>query len=144
VQCQHARTTLIRDDNSASGNGSAQHESETALCKKTLQDLKDLGLDMGPSFFPQLLETFAHDAVAHLAVLREAIAGGDTGHLGREAHALKGASLTIGAQGMADICKQLESLGTAHSVEGAPAALAQLQREFDRVKTEIEQESVIR
>jgi len=139
-----ARTTLIRDDNSASGNGSAQHESETALCKKTLQDLKDLGLDMGPSFFPQLLETFAHDAVAHLAVLREAIAGGDTGHLGREAHALKGASLTIGAQGMADICKQLESLGTAHSVEGAPAALAQLQREFDRVKTEIEQESVIR
>ena len=121
---------------------SAQPESESALCKKTLQGLKELGSDMGTSFFPQLLETFEHDAVEHLAALRSAIAGGETGRLRGEAHALKGASLTIGAQGMADICQQLENLGTAQSVEGAPEELARLDREFDRVKNEIEQESL--
>jgi two-component system, sensor histidine kinase and response regulator len=116
---------------------------ENALCKKTLESLKELGSEMGASFFPQLLETFEHDAVAHLAQLRSAIAGGVTSRVHGEAHALKGASLTIGAQVMAQICQQLENLGTAESVEGAPETLARLDREFDRVKNEIEQESVI-
>jgi two-component system, sensor histidine kinase and response regulator len=122
----------------------AQPESESALCKKTLEDLRELGLDMGASFFPELLETFEHDAVLHFSALRSAIAGGETGRLRGEAHALKGASLTIGAQGMADICQLLENLGTAQSVQGAPEELARLDREFDRVKNEIEQESLIR
>jgi len=98
---------------------------------------------MGASFFPQLLETFEHDAIEHLAVLRSAIAGGETARLRGEAHALKGASLTIGAQGMAHICQQLENSGTEENMEGAPEALARLDLEFDRVKNEIELESVI-
>ena len=95
---------------------------------------------MEPSFFPHLLETFVHDAIERLAVLESAIADGATELLGREAHALKGASLTIGALGMADICKQLESLGTAHSVVGATEQLARLEHEFERVKKEINKE----
>ena len=134
------KTALSNNNGSGAGTGGVQPESESALCKKTLQKLKELGSDMGASFFPQLLETFQHDALEHLAALRSAITGGETGRLRGEAHALKGASLTIGAQGMADICQQLEKLGTAKSVEGAPEELAQLDREFDRVKNEIEQE----
>ena len=118
-------------------------QNESALCKKTLQDLKELGLDMGAPFYPQLLMTFDQDADAHLAMLRTAIAEGDAGRLGREAHALKGASLTIGAQGMAELCKQLESLGMTHRLEGALATLKRLESEFGRVKNEIAQESLI-
>jgi hypothetical protein len=44
---------------------------------------------------------------------------------------------------MADICKQLENLGSAQSLEGAPLELARLEREFARVKNEIEEESLI-
>ena len=137
------KTALPNNNRSGAGTGGVQPKSESALCKKTLQDLKELGSDMGASFFPQLLETFQHDALEHLAALRSAITGGETARLRGEAHALKGASLTIGAQGMADICQQLEKLGTAKSVEGAPEELARLDREFDRVKTEIEQERLI-
>jgi HPt (histidine-containing phosphotransfer) domain-containing protein len=118
-------------------------ENESALCKKTLEGLKEIGSDLGPTFIVQLLETFRQDATEHLSMLRSAIAGGEAGELGREAHALKGASLTIGAKGMAEICKRLEILGTARSLEGAPVALALLDREFDRVKDEIEHESLI-
>jgi two-component system, sensor histidine kinase and response regulator len=117
--------------------------NENALCKKTLQSLKELGSEAGPSFFSELLGVFQQTAVEHLAVLRSAIAGGETERLSREAHALKGASLTIGATGMAEICKQLENLAHAQSLEGAPEALACLDREFARAQSEIEQESLI-
>ena len=137
------KTILLSSCISAAGAGDARPESESALCKETLQSLKELGLEMGATFFPQLLETFEHDAVEHIAVLRSAVAAGEAGQLRREAHALKGSSLTIGAQGMADICQRLESLGAAQSVEGAAEEFARLDREFARVKNEIKQESLI-
>ena len=120
-----------------------QRENEDALCKKTLDGLREIGSDLGPTFFPELLEIFRQDATEHIAVLRSSIESGETSQLGREAHALRGASLTIGAKGMSAICMQLENLGIAQTVEGAPAVLARLDHEFDRVKTEIEHESVI-
>jgi HPt (histidine-containing phosphotransfer) domain-containing protein len=120
-----------------------QDESQRALCKNTLQGLRELGSDIGASFFPELLDTFERDSVERLAVLRSAIAAGEAGRLVKEAHALKGASLTIGALGMAKICQHLENLGIAQSMEGGLEQLARLHREFDRVKTEIEQERLI-
>jgi two-component system, sensor histidine kinase and response regulator len=134
---------LVIDHKDTAVTHSEQPESESALCKKTLQDLKELGLVMGADFYPQLLVSFDHDADAHLAMLRRAIAEGDTGRLAREAHALRGASLTIGAQGMADLCRQLESLETTHRLEGALATLKRLESEFGRVKNEISQENLI-
>jgi HPt (histidine-containing phosphotransfer) domain-containing protein len=117
-----------------------QDESQRALCKNTLQGLRELGSDIGASFFPELLDTFERDSVERLAVLRSAIAAGEAGRLVKEAHALKGASLTIGAHRMADICQQLERLGTTQSLVGALEGLARLDREFGRVKDEIKQE----
>jgi two-component system, sensor histidine kinase and response regulator len=134
-----AKTTMLNNNET----GGMQNESERALCKKTLQGLKELGSDMGESFFSQLLETFEHDAVEHLAALRSAVTGGDTGRLCGEAHALKGASLTIGARGMADICQRLENVGTAQNLVGASEELARLDHEFERVKSEIEKENPI-
>jgi PAS domain S-box-containing protein len=134
-------TILLTDQKSGAADGGLQLQSASALCEKTLQGLKELDLQMGDSFYPQLLETFGRDAVAQLAALRAAIGEGDTGRLGKEAHALRGASLTIGAVEMADLCMQLESLGFANSIEGAQSTLARLDSEFARVKNEIEEES---
>ena len=58
-----------------------------------------------------------------MALLRSAIATGETGRIRREAHASKGASLSVGARGMAHICQKLENLGTARRTEGAPKEL---------------------
>jgi CheY-like chemotaxis protein len=120
------KTAFLNSKSTTTATVSVQIENEGALCKKTLQHLRKLGAEMGPSFFPHLLETFVHDAIERLAVLQSAIANGATELLGREAHALKGSSLTIGARGMADICKQLENLGTTHSVVGATEQLSRL------------------
>ena len=140
VSARGKQKTLRNQKSGVAAAGGVPLETEAALCKKTLQGLKELGLDMGPSFFLQLLDTFEHDVVERLSLVRAAITGGDTGRLGRESHALKGACLTIGARQMADLSKQLESLGMANSMVGAPSVFAQMEHEFDRVKNEIEQE----
>ena len=72
---------------SAAETSGVLKKSERALWKKTLEDLKQLGLDLGPLF---LLKTFERDAVEHLIGLRVAIAGDEPGRLRGEAHALKG------------------------------------------------------
>ena len=133
------KTTSLRHRMSSDGSGDRLSKIESALCQETLQSLKELGTELGDSFFPQLLETFEQNAVEHLAALRSAFADGDARRLREAAHAMKETSLAIGAQGMADICQQLETLGTTQSAQGVPEEFAQLDREFDRVKSEIEQ-----
>jgi PAS domain S-box-containing protein len=136
------KTTMVENSKNAAEVRRGPEKNERALRRETLQGLKDLGTEMGPLFYPQLLETFEQDAIKHLISLRSAVASGESTRLRGEAHALKGASLTIGAQGMADFCQQLESFGRTENVAGAPEALAQLEHEFDRVKNEIELESL--
>jgi hypothetical protein len=55
-----------------------RREHEDALCKKTLDGLKELGSDLGSTFFPGLLEIFRQDATEHIAVLRSSIESGET------------------------------------------------------------------
>jgi hypothetical protein len=45
--------------------------------KRRLQSLEELGLEMEESLFPELLETFGHDAAEHIAALRSVIAAGE-------------------------------------------------------------------
>jgi two-component system, sensor histidine kinase and response regulator len=136
------KTIFLHSKKSAAVTGGVEAKSERALCQKTPEDLKNLGADMGPLFFPQLLETFVHDANEHVGVLQSAIADSETARLREEAHALKGARLTIGAQGMADLCRQLENLGTAQTVQGAAEQFTRLKQEFERVKNEIDRELI--
>ncbi len=118
---------LKKEDNFANG------AVESALCEKTLHSLKEIG----DSFFTEVFETFERDATTRLGALQSAIAIGDTRRLREEAHTLKGASRTVGAQVMGAICQQLENLGIAKSAEGAAELMVRLEREFDRVKNQI-------
>jgi PAS domain S-box-containing protein len=73
------KTIFLDSKRSAAKPCSVEAESGTALSQKTLGYLKKLGADMGPTFFPHLLETFVHDTIEHLAVLQAAVADGASG-----------------------------------------------------------------
>jgi two-component system sensor histidine kinase/response regulator len=137
------KTALLQNKGRTAEAASVQTKSASALCEETLQDLKKLGSEIGPLFYPQLLQTFTNDTIKRLAGLKSAVASGGLEQLAREAHMLKGASLTIGAQGMADTCGKLEKLGTTQSVAGAAEQLEQLEYQFEEVKNEIAKESLI-
>jgi len=68
--------------------------------------------------------------------LREACRKNEGEHLRREAHTLRGASLNMGANGIAEVCRRLET----EPLDMAAELSAQLSSEFDRVRPAIERE----
>jgi CheY-like chemotaxis protein/HPt (histidine-containing phosphotransfer) domain-containing protein len=78
----------------------------------------------------EVIELYLDDAPAHLRALRTALEGGRLGDLGTAAHALKSASLNVGARALCDLCNRLErqakagtSAGTAEMVTGIEALM---------------------
>lgn len=86
----------------------------------------------GTDLVTELVELFVGDVPARLDALAGAIANGDPEALVRAAHSLKGSSATMGAVGMAELCRRLETHGRAGDVTSAAPVLALLQEEFER------------
>ena len=78
---------------------------ESAVREEAPQSLKQLGVTIGDSFFPESIEAFERDAACHLGALRSAIASGDTTRLREKDHESKGASFTVGAPVMSGISR---------------------------------------
>ena len=85
-----------------------------------------------------MFETFISDASENIGVMREAVNEADANRLQKTAHALKGSSSTLSAQGMADICKRLESIGASGSIVEATVLIEQLVEEFGHVEIALE------
>jgi CheY-like chemotaxis protein len=103
--------------------------------------LRELAAATNPSILQEIYEVFLSSAVDYLAAIRDGAAANDAEGLRQAAHAFKGASANIGAQHLAEVCRQLEALGETGRVDGAFQRWEQLEQEFARVKTEIENQT---
>ena len=83
-----------------------------------------------------LMEDFLSDAAAGLAATRAAAAAGDLAAAGGAAHSLKGASASIGARGLRELCRRLEDAAAGGDADLEPL-LAQAEAELVRVKGRI-------
>ena len=81
-------------------------------------------------FEQEVLVEYLNSAPNDMAKLRGAIAAGDANATSAAAHALKGASATIGAKGFAAIALELEQAGKNGELTGAPTVLERLDAEF--------------
>ena len=81
-------------------------------------------------FEREVLEEYLGSAPKDVDKLAGAIATGDAHATAQAAHALKGASATIGASGFAALALTLELAGKQGDLSHAPAACEALQREF--------------
>ena len=81
-------------------------------------------------FEREVLEEFLSSAPLDLGKLTAAVAAGDAAACSAAAHALKGASATIGAKGFAAVALELEHAGKQGDMTGAPAALSRLESEY--------------
>jgi len=99
--------------------------SETDVLEHAMLDrIQQLGLETDPDFILELIDSYAPLFQKQYANLQDAYAKKDTGKLHYAAHALKGASLNIGATHLAAVCRSIED-----STE---------QKDFDTVGTLIE------
>jgi HPt (histidine-containing phosphotransfer) domain-containing protein len=80
---------------------------------------------------------FLEDTPKRLAELREAMDQGDSEKLERAAHTLKSSSANLGAMVLSGMCKELETMGRAGTVEGAAEKVTQVEAEYEKVKADL-------
>lgn len=90
-----------------------------------------------PTFFRDVIEAFFADTTELMATLQRAITAEEIDTVGRMAHTLKGSSTNVGAVGMAALCHELQSVGSAANLVDAVQCLTKLKTEFDRVRREL-------
>ncbi|MDQ2826563.1 MAG: response regulator, partial [Actinomycetota bacterium] len=86
------------------------------------------------AFFAGLVQSFLTSATGALATLTVAIEAGDSAALTSEAHRFKGEAATLGAAGLADLCRELESLGSPVDAAAGADIVARAGRELGRVR----------
>ncbi len=89
-------------------------------------------------FLADLIDTYLEDAPKQLAAMREAVAADDPAALVRPAHTLKSNSRNLGATALAELSRELESMGEATSLERARDLVDRTETEFGRVRSALE------
>lgn len=112
---------------------------EPVLDLEVVAGLREMG-QRGYFSLPDFVATFRREANQCLAGLRAAIEGEDSRALEQEAHALKGSSRELGAQRLAQVCRQLEELGRAGSTTGAAPLLARAEEEFSLLQRALDED----
>jgi len=111
-----------------------------ALDRAAIAQLRTLAQQTTPALFSRVLEAFLGDAPRYLIDLHAANTRRDPAGLAQAAHALKGASLNVGARTMAEMSRQLETVKETGDLTETAALLAQLESEFQHVEAELGRE----
>ncbi|MDL2355893.1 MAG: response regulator [Pseudomonadota bacterium] len=99
-----------------------------------LDNIRALSAERGAALVQRVITAYVDDTPQHLRTLRRAIAGVDPGSLRKVAHSLKSSSANVGAETLAQLCKDMENLGRADSTEGATGILTDMEHEFQAVR----------
>jgi HPt (histidine-containing phosphotransfer) domain-containing protein len=109
----------------------------SVLDPSVLASLRQLSLPGEPDVLTEVLTLFLSEVPPKMTRLRNACSSGNIEEMQRAAHSLKGSAGNIGAQGMFDVCRQLDGLGRSGNLEAASTLVAALDVEFDKVQAEI-------
>jgi len=85
-------------------------------------------------FLDELIATYLDDVPRQLAALRQAASAGTPDAVARAAHALKGASASLGAAGLAERSRVFELAARAGRLDDAGDQISELETEFQRVR----------
>lgn len=107
----------------------------TIIDDRVFQELKE---NVGADFIGELIDTFLADAPRMLADMHRALAASNADDFRRAAHSFKSNSATFGAFELSGLAKELEMMGKAAAMDGAPGKLKQLEKEYATAKDELE------
>ena len=102
--------------------------------RQALDNIRALSADNGDALLDRVLHAYVDDTPAHLQTLRQAIDVGNAGNLRKAAHSLKSSSANVGAETLAQLCKDMEKLGRNDTTDGAAVLLNDMEREFQAVR----------
>lgn len=108
--------------------------AQAVLDPGALRELRNGGDD----FLREIADLFCSETPAQIARIGRALEAGDLDAVKREAHSLKGASLSMGARGISALSIEIEEQAKQRAVPRAVALVAKLVEEFARVQTALE------
>src|SRR5579885_247743 len=130
------RTSVPADSSGTTEMPAPSDEAEPVLDQSALARLRES--ERQDPLLHQLIHLFLQETPAHLAELQEAVARGDARRVEEVAHHLKGSAEQLGATRMSRTCAALQEAGRRADLGTAAAQVADLQREFVRVRTALE------
>ncbi|HVM72910.1 MAG TPA: Hpt domain-containing protein [Anaerolineales bacterium] len=102
----------------------------------TFEALKE---SMGADFINELVQAYFEEAPQLLDSLQHALAGQDYELFRQAAHSIKSTSNSFGALALGTLAKELEMMGRAADLQGAPVKVEQLVRDYADVKMRLEE-----
>jgi CheY-like chemotaxis protein/HPt (histidine-containing phosphotransfer) domain-containing protein len=111
----------------------------SGLIAERLAALARLGEATGEDVLAQVVESFLQQGTKNLAILREALAGGDVAAFTAAAHSLAGSSGILGAAGLAVSCAELEELARREELAACESRLPFIEQNFQQTASELYQ-----
>jgi signal transduction histidine kinase/DNA-binding response OmpR family regulator/HPt (histidine-containing phosphotransfer) domain-containing protein len=107
---------------------------DDVINRTALENIRALSKDGGDALVQKVIDAYVGDTPQHLQTLRRAIDADDPASVRKVAHSLKSASANVGAQKLAQLCKEMEHLGRAETTDGATGILTDMEQEFQAVR----------
>ncbi|MBV9580593.1 MAG: response regulator [Chloroflexi bacterium] len=103
---------------------------DAPVALEVIAELRELMGQMGGQPLQHLIEVYLQSSQNHLQAMRPALAARDTAALAREAHRLRGASGSVGAQRVAGVCASIEEHAKSGDLSPIDGHLGQLEHEL--------------
>ena len=100
------------------------------------QTLEMVGGDLG--FLHELLAEYRTDGASRIADMRAALAAAEAEDLRRAAHTLKSSSASLGANDLAEACREVEAAAREGRLEGLGTNVEAIASQFDGVVAALE------
>ncbi|NDJ15902.1 PAS domain S-box protein [Myxacorys almedinensis] len=107
---------------------------EDPLNRSALAEMRGLAADRGTEIFTDVISCYLDEALQLVKRIEWAIAQGDARSVGQAAHTLKSSSAMVGAMGLADLCKALETCARVGNLDQGAPSVRLLEAEYDRVQ----------
>jgi HPt (histidine-containing phosphotransfer) domain-containing protein len=91
-----------------------------------------------PSMMRGLLEDYLGETPATVSAIKQQCQQRDAGELARRAHKLAGVSASLGASGVADVCRRIEQRAGQGDFDAMPALIDELEMRFARTRVEFQ------
>ena len=135
IQVKELQAALERWGQRQSIEPSAPVEPAAVIDWAILDELRMLQAEGEPDFAREMMDLYVENAPQLIDAIQRAIKQNAPADLQRSAHSLKGNSASLGAQRMSTLSFELEKLGRAATIEGALPIAAEVEQEFDRVRS---------
>ncbi|MCP2726868.1 PAS domain S-box protein [Limnofasciculus baicalensis] len=109
-----------------------------AIDIRVLEGFKEIAGDDFDELLVELIDSYLEDAPPRMEDITNAIAEKNAKVLQHSAHALKSCSLTVGANLLAQICGELETIARQGTTAGTSTILLQLNAEYERVEAALQ------